>query len=354
MTDFAAQYESPMVQLEATHLAFNHASVAPQQLSLRSPAFNGAKALGSPAAPPRTNRAGLMADMFGGTCLFERVLVVPQTVALGAVLTERTITVDIWNTYRNIDKSLSAVVITGPGSAQVTTPTLPLVFVPLGFLAQDVIYGTVGDPIIAQSIDFVFPGQDGTTLVVTGNRLAVFTIEPNWEPDGITEHPQIWMTDVLKAHSDSEQRVQLRTLPRSRVKFRVTPDRLTKSLLEALLWGWQNQMYGVPFWPDAHPLLDTASPGDTVLLVDTTDRGFVAGGLMMLWRDAFTYEVINIVALVTGGVQVVASGIANGYSADGNTLCVPVRRGRLADAQDVTRTTSQVAELELTFECEVV
>ena len=113
-------------------------------------------------------------------------------------------------------------------------------------------------------------------------------------------------------------------------------------------------MYGVPFWPDAHPLLDAASPGSTVLLLDTTNRGFVAGGLMMLWRDPFTYEVIGIVALVSGGVQVVPSGLANGYAADGNTLCVPVRRGRLADTQDVTRVTSQVAELELTFDCEVV
>src|SRR6202030_2556820 len=115
--------------------------------------------------------------------------------------------------------------------------------------------------IIAQSIDFVFPGQDGTTLVVTGNRLAVFTIEPIWHPNGISEWPQLWMTDVLKAHADSEQRVQLRTIPRSKVKFRVTADRLRKSLLEALLWGWQNQVYGVPFWPDAHPLTIAAVAG---------------------------------------------------------------------------------------------
>ena len=138
------------------------------------------------------------------------------------------------------------------------------------------------------------------------------------------------------------------------VKFRVTADRLRKSLLEALLWGWQNQVYGVPFWPDAHPLTIAAVAGDTVLHVDTTNRGFVAGGLMVLWRDPFTFEAINIVALVSGGVQVSPSGIANNYAADGNTLCIPVRRARIAESQDVTRTTSRVAELELTFECEVV
>jgi len=354
MATFTAQIETPMVQIEATHLAFNHATATPQQLSVRSAEFSAPKSIGSPAAPARTNRAGLMVEMFGGSCLFERVLIVPQTVALGPVLTQRTIAVDLWNTYRNVEKFLTSVVISGPGSAQVTPPTLPLGFAPLGFIAQNVVYPTVGDPIIADSIDFVFPGQDGTTLVVTGNRLAVMTIEPNWDPDGITEWPQIWMTGVLKALDDSEQRAQLRTLPRSKVKFRVTPDRLSKALLDALLWGWQDQVYGVPFWPDAHPLTGPASPGDTVLLLDTSNRGFVAGGLMMVWRNPFTYEAINIVSLVTGGVQVVASGIANAYAADGNSLCVPVRRGRLADLQDIKRTTSRVAEVELTFECEVV
>jgi hypothetical protein len=354
MSTFTGHFENPMVQIEATNLAFNHATATLHQLALRSPAFSGTKALGSPAAPPRTNRTGIMAEKFGGTCLFERVLVIPQTVALGAVLTQRTLVIGLWNTYRYVEKFLSAVVITGPGSAQVTTPALPLGFVPLGLLSLNVIYPTEGDAVIADSIDFVFAGQSGTTLVVTGNRLAVFTIEPNWEPDGISEWPQIWMTDVLKSHSDDEQRVQLRTLPRSKVKFRITPDEQSKALFEALLWGAQSQLYGVPFWPDAHPLVSVATAGDTVLHCDTTNRGFVPGGLMVLWRDPFTYEVISIVALVTGGVQVSSSGIANSYAADGNTLCVPVRRGRLADVQDVTRTTSQVAEVEVTFECEVV
>jgi hypothetical protein len=354
MTDFVGQLENPMVQLEASHLAFNHATTpALAPLSVRSADFSGATALGSPADPPRTARGGTMAEMFGGECLFERVIMKPRVVSLGPVLTQRTLVVDIWNSFRDVAQFFTAVVITGTGTVLVVTPTLPYRFAPLGELLQNVVYPTEGDPVIAQSIDFVFPGIDGTTLEVTGDRLAIMSIEPNWEPDGIAEHPQIWMTDVLKAHSDSEQRVQLRTIPRTKLKFRVTPDRLGKSLLDALLWAWQSQMQGVPFWPDAHPLVAPASPGDTVLYLDTTHREFAAGGLMMIWRSAFVYEVVNILALVTGGVQL-SGGVVLGWAADGNSLCVPVRRGRLADVQDVTRTTSQVAELDLTFDCEVV
>ena len=86
MSNFAAQFENAMVQIEATNLAFNHATASPHKLSLRAPEFSGVKAVGSPAAPSRTNRVAQAAEMFGGTCLFERVLVVPRSVALGAVL----------------------------------------------------------------------------------------------------------------------------------------------------------------------------------------------------------------------------------------------------------------------------
>ena len=160
------------------------------------------------------------------------------------------------------------------------------------------------------------------------------------------------MTDVLKATSEQEQRVQLRTIYRTQVKFRVIADGLTKALLEALLWGWQAQVYGVPFWPDSQPLLEAASSGDTAVYFDTTDRGFVANGLLLIWRDPFTYEVTKITALISGGVAINAAH--DTWAADGQTFCVPVRRGRLAEAQEVKRTTSTVAEVELTFDCEVV
>jgi hypothetical protein len=354
MTDFISHFDSSTVQIECSHLAFNHATATPQALSRRSDALSGVKAIGSPADPPRNARTSHLTQAFGGACLFERILLTPQSVAVGAVLTTVTILVDIWNTFRNVEQSLTGLILTGPGSAIVDLPPLPLVFEPLGSLLQRVVLPTVGDPVIDETVDFVFPGFDGTTLMLLGGyRLAVLSVEPNWGDDGIAEKPQLWMTDVMKAYSDSEQRVQLRSIPRSQVKFRITPDQLAKAYLDALLWGWQSQAQGVPFWPDAQPLLVTVTPGASILRFDTTDREFASDGLMMLWRDAFTFEVASITGLVTGGVQL-GGGINNSWAGDGRTLCVPLRRGRLADMQDVTRTTSTIAELELTFDCEVV
>jgi hypothetical protein len=353
MADFAGYFIAPNVELNPSHLAFGPGGGGAPRLAVAPSApVSGAKALGSPALPPGIGRAGSLSSFFGDRCIFERVLVIPEVADAGAVLTQVTIIVDLWNTYRNVMQKLTALTATGPGNAVVTLPTLPLVFVPLGFLAQSVVLPTEGDPIIAELLTFVFPGQTGTTLTLTGTRLAVFTIPANWDDQGITEKPQQWLTDVLMATSEQEQRVQLRTIYRTQVKFRVIADGLTKALLEALLWGWQAQVYGVPFWPDAQPLLEGASSGDTSVFFDTTDRGFVANGLLLIWRDAFTYEVTTITALISGGVAINAAH--DNWLADGQTFCVPVRRGRLAESQEVKRTTSTVAEVELTFDCEVV
>ena len=195
--NFAGQFDNPMLQMEATNLAFNTASAAAQQLALHSPSSSGGKAIGSPAAPPRTNRVGQVAEMFGGR-LFERVIVIPPNLPLGVVLTAKTSLVDVWNTYRNVMQVMTGVLITGSGDGEVVPPSLPLPFAPLGFLAQSVVYPTSGDPIIAQSIDFVFAGQPAALLVVTGSRFAVFTIEPNW---GAEQHHRV-ASDLADQHPE--------------------------------------------------------------------------------------------------------------------------------------------------------
>jgi hypothetical protein len=353
MADFGGTFVNANVELDPHHLAFGPGGGgAPLLIVAPGAPRSGPRAVGTPASAPGVARSGTFASFFGDKCIFERILLNPQVVDAGAVLTTKTIALDIWNTYRNLMQVLTAVTMTGPGSATVTTPPLPLAFVPLGLLVQDVVLPTQGDPIIAEFVDFVFPGQLGTILTLTGTRLAIFAIPANWDDAGIDEKPQQWMTDVLKATSEIEQRVQLRATPRSWVKFRVIADGLSKALLEALLWGWQNQVYGVPFWPDAQPLLTATTAGDTSAFFDTSDRGFVANGLLLIWRDAFTYEITTITALISGGVAI--SAAHDSWAADGQTLCIPCRRGRLASQQDVKRTTSTVAELELTFECEVV
>lgn len=317
---------------------------------LRADGF-GASAAGSPAAPARRNSAGNVEEQIGGR-IFERIVISPSIANLGTVFTTQVVEADVWNTFRNIERVMTALTASGPGSAVLAPFVFPVAVAAMSSVAALFTFPGVGDPTILETFVFVFPGLDGVTLVATGQRLAVFSVEADWET-GFTETPQIWLTDVLRGLTDAEQRVQLRTLPRSRVKFKVLPTGRETAYLEGLLLAWQQYLFGVPFWPDKQPLLAPVGPGDATISFDWNEREFAPGGYIVLWRDALTVEVLTLATLVVGGATLSGS-IQNTWAADGRTWVVPIRRGRLADKVDLVRKNQDTAEAEVVFEVEVV
>jgi hypothetical protein len=209
-----------------------------------------------------------------------------------------------------------------------------------------------GDAQILNTVVFVFPGVDGTDLVVTGTRITVFGPDPDWtEP--IRERTE-YLTEILAAYNETEQRIQLRTKPRTVLTFRVlTLERKDTATLDALLWGWQSRVFGVPFWPDAQRLLADVNIGDTVIQVDTSYRKFEAGGLMVLWRDMHTHEALSIQNVGPTSLQL-AAPTTKAWPADGRTYVIPVLSGRLPDQVQVRRLNNSTAEAEPTFVIEVV
>lgn len=348
--DFQGNAER-FVHLDPAHEAHGSTGAPSYPLARSASALAGVRAVGNPAAQPRLNRAGAVKEQFGG-CLFERVLVVPQLVNLGTVLTQQQITADVWNTFRNVEQAMTGVNISGTGSGQLPPLVFPVDLAAMQFLAVVITFPTQGDPVIQEAITFEFPGLAGTTLTVTGQRLAVFSVEADWT-EGISEKNQIWMTDVIKALCDAEQRVQLRTVPRSMVKFKICASGVPTAFLDNLLSAWQGNLFGVPFWPDKQPLLENVEAGAAALTFDPSDREFEAGGYLVLWRDALTVEVMTVAAVEVGGVTLNGSA-QNNWTADGQTWVVPIRRGRLADKVDLSRKNVDVAEMEVSFEIEVV
>jgi hypothetical protein len=311
----------------------------------------GPSTAGSPASPPRRNTAGNVEEQIGGR-IFERILISPSLANLGTVFTPQEIETDVWNTSRNIERVMTALTASGPGSGVLPPFVFPVAIAAMSSVAARFTFPGQGDPTIQETFDFVFPGFVGVTLIATGQRLAVFSIAADWGT-GITETPQIWLTDVLRGLTDAEQRVQLRTLPRSRVKFKVLPTGRETAYLEGLLLAWQQYLFGVPFWPDKQPLLAPVTPGDAAISFDWSEREFAPGGYVVLWRDALTVEVLMLATLVVGGATL--SGFAqNPWLADGQTWVVPIRRGRLADKVDLVRKNQDTAEADVVFEVEVV
>jgi|FLYL01.1.fsa_nt_gi hypothetical protein len=298
--------------------------------------------------------------LYGGTLepmtgseLFEKIIVTPREKKLGFVLSTNLFSVDVWNTFRETLRTMVRIDIAGGGGTLIDNPFgVPLVF---GAMQSRQFQATVpqdGDAQIQNTVVFVFTGISGTDLLVTGTRITVFSPDPDWtEP--IMERTE-YLTEIMNAYADKEQRVQLRTNPRTRLRYKVlTLDVRDTAALHALLWGWQGRIYGVPFWPDAQLLLANANIGATVIQVDTTLRKFVADGLMMLWRDMHTVEALSIQTVAAGSITLTAP-TTQAWAADGRTYVVPLLTGRLPDEVGVLRMNNAVAELEAEFECEVV
>lgn len=282
--------------------------------------------------------------------LFEKVIVVPRSQDLGFVLSPVLFDAEVWSTFRNAIKTLTSIEIEGGAGIEVDDPFgIPTVYGPMQAREYAVTVSRDGPPTIENVITFTFPGVAGTTIVFTGSRITMFTPEIDWG-DGYRER-NAYLTDVLRARSEDEQRIKLRQLPRPGAAFRVvTLNARDSGLLKSLIYGWQDRVYGVPVWPDATPLTAQASIGATTISLSTAGRAFTAGGILMLWANAHTAEALTIDS-VGGSSITLESPTTKQWPA--GTLCIPLFRGRLAQAQAFSKPATAVTRAQVAFDGEV-
>jgi hypothetical protein len=293
-------------------------------------------------------KTGVIVDTFGGL-LFERVLILPSLKALGFVLTATEFPVEVWNTFRDSDQTLETIAISGTGQTVLADPYGE----PLVYAAQDsrIYQATVpssGDPTIDQVILFTFlSGILGTSLEITGSRIALFSVAPDWN-EGMAETIE-YLTDVLKAYSDNEQRRALRQLPRRALRFRALAlNAINSAGMESLVWGWQNRPFGLPWWPDASVMTSDTPAGSFVIPCNTVDRQFAAGGLCCIWKSEYVFEALSIVSLAPGAVTVSSPTQLN-WTGSSATLVMPVLLARIPESVEVRRWSSAMDQIDLQF-----
>jgi hypothetical protein len=310
--------------------------------------------LGVISSEPDVALAGDLWKMYGQE-LFEKIIVTPRSYAAGFVVSAISFNVDVWNTHVSALELLTAIVIDGSGGLVIANPFgFPTPLGPSQALDFTATLPTDGDATVDNTATFVFSGGDlGTDLHVTGIRITLFTLDPDWGKD--IKEKTAYLSVIMRSYGDKEQRYAVRKNPRTRLKF--TPMGATQrdtNALEALLWGWQSRIYGVPFWPDAQQISAPITAGDTVINIPTTtNMKFKVGGLCMVWRDVMTAEALSVAAIGPTSVTLSAP-VSASYANDGMTFCVPVLQGRMAPQVEVERLSSQHGQLETDFECEVV
>jgi hypothetical protein len=293
------------------------------------------------------NLPGEITETFGGR-LFERIIIVPPIAALGFVLTATQFPVEIWNTFRNVDQLLEAINISGSGGIAIDdVPGLPVLYAALDSRVYQATVPSAGTAQIIQGIAFLFLSGLSIDVTVTGSRITMFSVAPDWS-EGVVESIE-FLTNVLKAYSDAEQRRGLRQLPRRALTYRaLTLTPRDAAGMESLLWGWQAQPYGVPWWQDATGLATDTPAGSFFIPCDTADRQFAPGGLLCIWTDEFTYEALSIENVAPDGVTV-TSPTQFSWMASPATLVMPVFLARLGDKVKVERFTSGMDQIDLQF-----
>lgn len=135
--------------------------------------------------------------------------------------------------------------------------------------------------------------------------LPVFSFLPNWQ-QGIIETLE-WLTDVLRSDiSGHEQRRAVRLTPRRYFEARFNPFDESRSFMDLWLQRFGAQEFLLPLWHDKAKLVATAAEGDSRLDFDNTYREFETGGLALLRKSLFEYEVVEIEAQDDDGLDLAA------------------------------------------------
>ncbi|MDC8457816.1 hypothetical protein [Marinobacter sp. DS40M6] len=276
--------------------------------------------------------------------LYFKVHFTPGQINLGNVLSVQTEEIRVWNAHLSskditsyLEPSEEGVSVQAPVSAPYTMP-------PLEELSYTVTVSTDGPPQFNTEILWVIDGVN-YSVPITGQRVVVWPFGPNW--DQPMYESLEWKTDVITAFNGAEERRPLRTKARRRINYRLSLWDNELVQFQNLLFGWQDRQYAVPVWFDKTVLMDAVSEEDTYIPVDTTTRSFFEGGLAILMKDSYTFEVFEIDEVNTDHL-IAKNGLENSWGA--LTRLYPLNLAALPNAVQTQRLTSRVMTGSVDFQ----
>jgi hypothetical protein len=174
--------------------------------------------------------------------------------------------------------------------------------------------------------------------------LPVWSIRPNWA-SGITETLE-WLTDVSTSDTGTEQRTARRLSPRRSFEATYNPVRNERTFLSLILDRFVAQPFYYPLWHDKARLTSGVAAGGNRVEFDNTFREFTDGGLAILYRDAFDYEVISIATQDDTGLDL-AVPLDGAWSV--RSVIYPIRKALMDPSSNFDALTSRVGQAQLRF-----
>lgn len=252
----------------------------PPAVSLMQGSHGSANALHSfPVNSYAVDRIGHKSSSFFDD-FYNRIHVTPSGFDLGTLVGDVIETVELWNAYLE-SKTLSA--INGVNADGITiegSPNPPTILAPnelRSFVLTTLIEGNAA---IDAVFTFGFPSANSPTVSIVGARSVVFAFPPNWA-DRITDRRE-WRTDIIEAFDGSEQRRRTRGSPRRQIEYSLGEESQSRRFLMSAAWDIGARSWQLPIWFDGQAIQSDLPIGSTSIAIDTTDRDFVVGGVVVL------------------------------------------------------------------------
>ncbi|QIN95183.1 hypothetical protein DLP3_020 [Stenotrophomonas phage vB_SmaS_DLP_3] len=248
--------------------------------------------------PKRGIYAGSYADDF-----YDQLHISVQSLDVGTVVSTVTKGFSIWNSSRGQSRKLVAVTSDNDVGLELSGDlTFPVMFHPL----QSRDYVITANPTGPSNINamFYFRFDDNTVLAlnVVGRRAVAWTAKPNWA-ENVNVRLE-WKTDVLLSRFSYEQRRKLRIGPRKTYEFEVLMDERERRTVENNVIGWGVRPYVCPMWEFGQPVMSPMVAGTMFIPCKTEGRPIYPGSMVMLLRDSKKYEILEVAALVEGGITI--------------------------------------------------
>lgn len=271
---------------------------------------------------------------------------------VGHVTRERTIRVMLWN-GSSADAVLTAIGTNGDQADGIEWSDSPPYQVDANVSRFSGIIITPDGPLeFTAVLTFVASCSLDQTLTILGTRasrvsgnVGYLFFPHNWA-DGLDE-TLAWKTDVLIAHDRTEQRVQLRTMPRRQWQWRFLVSGVGRGKLETWLGLRKTRQLCTPVWRDMGRATAKIPSGSLMIPVDTSYLDYAVGRPVAVFDAWDNFELRTVSGIGPGFVAVDAP--FNREWPQGS-LVAPCRFGICLQQRAVARFTEDVAEYQVAFD----
>ncbi|QQG66367.1 hypothetical protein [Desulfobulbus oligotrophicus] len=271
---------------------------------------------------------------------------------VGYVTKDKRVVVWLWNGSAT-DANLTRINGNGEQADGIGWDATPPDLLIQGTSQRIVITVTIDGPLEYEALlTFLSSCAHSPTLTIIGTRaphlsgdIAYLLMPHNWE-NGLDES-LAWKTDVLVAHDRTEQRIQLRTLPRRAWDLRLVVAGAARRKLETWLGLRKTRYLFSPVWRDEARITAAIVAGASIVQVGTGYLDFAVGRWLVVYDAWDHFEIRTITGI---GINYVAVDAPFAEEWPEGSLVAPCRYGIGIEQRRVSRFTESVGDYRIRFE----